>query len=94
MPQPLARIENSSKPFVKIKIFALVGSLLVIAGVAALIHPRVLLPAQTEEKPAGNSKLIIETRRILRVPMPYAVVVVIAGCGLLFLSTQNPEIQK
>lgn len=81
---------ESKKPFIKIKLFAVVGTLLVVAGAAGLIHPRILLPAQTQETPAGNSKIIVETRRIIRVPVFYGVLVVVAGSALLFLSTKEP----
>jgi hypothetical protein len=81
---------QSKQPLVKIKLFAVVGTLLVIAGIAGLVHPQILLPAQKKELPEGDSKIIVETRRILRVPVLYGVIVILSGGALLFLSTKNP----
>ena len=35
---------------------ALVGLLLIIAGIAALIHPQIMMPAQTKEVQIGTNK--------------------------------------
>ena len=91
MPRETPDPKLDKKPLIKIKLFAVVGTLLVISGIGGLIHPRLPLPAQTQEIAAGKSKVIVETRRILRVPVFYGVLVILAGSALLFLSTKSGE---
>jgi hypothetical protein len=65
---------------------AIVGILLVAAGIAALIHPQVAMPAQTQEVDAGPGKAIIETRRIVTFPWPFSVLLIVAGAGQAILT--------
>jgi hypothetical protein len=65
---------------------AIVGILLVAAGVAALIHPQVAMPAKQQEIQVGEGKAIIETRRIVTFPKPFSALLILAGAGQAFLT--------
>jgi uncharacterized membrane protein HdeD (DUF308 family) len=64
---------------------AVVGILLVAAGIAALIHPQVGMPAKKEEIQVASGKAIIETRRIVTFLRPFGVLLIFAGLGQIFL---------
>lgn len=64
---------------------AIVGILLVAAGIAALIHPQVSMPANKEEIQVSTGKAIIETRRIVTFPRPFSALLIFAGLGQIFL---------
>ncbi len=65
---------------------AIVGILLVAAGIATLIHPQVAMPGHKEEVQVGTGKAIIETRRIVTFPWPFSVLLIVAGAGQAFLT--------
>jgi hypothetical protein len=64
---------------------AIVGILLVAAGIAALVHPQLSMPAKTEEIQIRSGKAIIETRRIVTFPKPFSILVIFAGAAQIFL---------
>ena len=74
---------------VKVKPFAIVGLLLVVLGVGTIVRRNIVLPAQRQETNFGDQMIITETRRIVRVPLPACIVLILCGCGLLFLSTRE-----
>jgi hypothetical protein len=63
---------------------AIVGILLIVAGVAALIHPQLSMPAHKEEIQVAGGKAIIETRRIVTFPKPFCALLVFAGAAQIF----------
>jgi hypothetical protein len=65
---------------------AIVGILLVAAGIAALIHPQVAMPAKKQEIQVGEGKAIIETRRIVSFPWPFSALLIVAGAGQAILT--------
>lgn len=65
---------------------AIVGILLVAAGIATLIHPQMSMPAKTEEVQVASGKAIIETRRIVTFPRPFSALLILAGAGQIFLT--------
>jgi uncharacterized membrane protein HdeD (DUF308 family) len=65
---------------------AIVGILLVAAGVTALIYPQVSTPAKREEIEVGTGKAIIETRRIITFPRPFSALLIVAGAAQVFLT--------
>jgi hypothetical protein len=65
---------------------AIVGILLVAAGIAALVHPQVAMPAKKQEIQVGEGKAIIETRRIVTFPRGFSVLLILAGAGQAFLT--------
>jgi hypothetical protein len=71
------------------KAFVVLGVLFVLGGLAALIHPRSLLPAQKSDTTIGSDRYIIETRRIVTVPPIVGALPLIIGAGLIFLGTRK-----
>jgi hypothetical protein len=64
---------------------ALVGVLLIIGGIAALIHPQIMMPAQTKEVAIGPNKAIITTHRVLEFPTAFSVVLIFVGAAQIYL---------
>ena len=85
-----AKPAPAKKGLIKIKIFAITGFFFMVLGTASLIHPRILLPQKTDISHNGGQSIIVETRRVVRVPMPVGIVWLLAGCALAYLSTQEP----
>jgi uncharacterized membrane protein HdeD (DUF308 family) len=65
---------------------AIVGILLVAAGIAALIHPQMSMPAKTQEIQVASGKAIIETRRIVTFPRPFCALLIFAGVVQIFFT--------
>jgi len=70
-------------------LLALVGLLLIAAGIAALIHPRLKMPARKTEVEVIGQKLEIETQRIVTIPGMVSGLVIVAGAGLILLDTRK-----
>lgn len=64
---------------------AIVGVLLVIAGIVTLFHPRIEMPAQEREVQINDTKAIISTKRIIAFPVPFSIVLIVAGAAQIFL---------
>lgn len=64
---------------------AIVGALLIIAGIVTLIHPRFQMPAQERELQINDSKAIISTKRIVTFPVPFSIILIVAGAAQIFL---------
>ncbi len=64
---------------------AIVGVLLIVCGIAALIHPRMVMPAQEREVQINDNKAIISTRRIVTFPVPFSIILIVAGVAQIFL---------
>ena len=64
---------------------AIVGVLLIIGGIVTLIHPRFEMPAQEREVQINNNKAIISTKRILTFPVPFSIILIVAGATQIFL---------
>lgn len=72
-----------------IKPFAITGAILIAIGIAGFVHPRFLMPAKTDISSHGGEKVIIETRRIVRIPALMSACALLAGSGLIFLSFEK-----
>jgi hypothetical protein len=72
------------------KIFAIIGTLFLLLGLAALIHPRIEMPAQKTEVEINSHKVLLETRRIVTIPWVVGGVLALGGAAVIFLSTQKP----
>lgn len=68
----------------------LIGILFILAGLAALIHPRLKMPAHKTEVQVIGQKLVIETQRIVTIPAIVSALVIVAGAGLVLLSIRKP----
>jgi uncharacterized membrane protein len=75
--------------FIRIKPFAVGGIVLVLAGIFTIVRRNIVMPARREQTNFGDQEIITETRRIVRVPLPASIVLIVAGCGLFFLSTRE-----
>ncbi len=74
---------------VKIKPFAIGGIVLILIGIGTIVRRNIMMPAQRQQTNFGDQEIITETRRIVRVPLPASIFLIVAGCGLLFLSTRD-----
>lgn len=70
-------------------LLALIGLLLVVAGIVALIHPRVMMPARETEVEVVGQKLIVKTQRIVTIPPVVSGLVIVAGAGLILIDTRR-----
>jgi hypothetical protein len=71
-------------------LLALIGVVFILLGAAALIHPRVKMPARERELDIGHQKVKIETRRIIEIPQVVSGLVIVSGCALIFLGARKP----
>jgi hypothetical protein len=74
---------------IKVKPFAIGGIVMLAIGIGTIVRRNIVMPAHREQNNVGDQEIIIETRRIVRVPLPASIVLIVAGCGLLFLSTRQ-----
>ncbi|HTR46852.1 MAG TPA: hypothetical protein VMM16_05625 [Verrucomicrobiae bacterium] len=68
----------------------LIGAVLVLLGLAALIHPSVKMPAHRTDVETLGHTFEIETQRIVQIPGILSAVVMIAGAGFVLLGTRRP----
>ena len=59
---------------VKIKPFAFGGILLIVIGIGTIVRRNIVMPAHREESNTGDQKIITETTRIVRVPLPASII--------------------
>jgi hypothetical protein len=64
----------------------LLGVVLMLLGVAAMIHPQFGMPAkESQTVDFAGQEVIVRTQRIVRVPKASAILVIFAGLGFVFL---------
>ena len=68
---------------------SVIGVLLVVFGLAALVHPEFKMPAKEEEIQIGPMKVPVETRRIFTVPPLMGGIIIVCGAGLVFVGTRQ-----
>jgi hypothetical protein len=61
------------------------GAVLILLGLASLIHPRVDMPARRTEVQVLGQRLLVETRRIVTIPILVSSLLIATGAGLLML---------
>ncbi len=71
------------------KSLVIVGVLFLILGLAALIHPEIKMPAKQREIYVRSQKLIINTQRIIQVPMVMGILLIVSGGAVVFLGTRK-----
>jgi multidrug transporter EmrE-like cation transporter len=64
---------------------AIVGLLIVIAGIAGLFHPQLMLPGQSREIQIGNQKAIITQHRVLEFPKAFCIILIVCGAVQIYL---------
>ena len=72
-------------------IYTSVGVVLLVAGVAALIHPRWASPSNKKEVDIDNHKVIFETTRYTEIPKAWSGVAVVVGGALMFVGLRKPQ---
>jgi len=78
----------------KFNSLAISGVLFVVFGIAALVHPNVMMPAKKQELEIAGNKVLMETRRVVEIPKVLGVLLVVAGGAILFLSQVNPGLHR
>lgn len=73
----------------RLNFVAILGVVVIGLGIAALVHPRVMMPASHREVEIGSRKVIMETRRIVEVPRILGAVIIVCGAGLVFLGARK-----
>jgi ribose/xylose/arabinose/galactoside ABC-type transport system permease subunit len=85
----MANAKSTTKPSAKkpppFHPIAIVGVLMVVCGIVTWIHPRFELPAQEREVQINDNKAIISTKRIITFPVPFSIILVVAGATQIFL---------
>jgi hypothetical protein len=64
-------------------VFAVVGSILIVVGVAALIHPQFSYRVSQHVEQTGPMKVEYETRRIIRLPLWFSIPILTIGAALV-----------
>ena len=70
------------------------GAVLILLGLAALIHPRMEMPAKRTEVQVLGQKLLVETRRIVTIPPLLSGLLIVAGAGLVVLGPRTAATRK
>jgi hypothetical protein len=71
-------------------LIALLGAVFLLAGLAGLIHPRVMMPAKRSDVWVGKQELKMETRQVVIIPTSMGVLAILAGAGLLYMGIRRP----
>jgi hypothetical protein len=74
---------------VKVKPFAIGGLVLILVGIGTMVRRNIVMPAHRETNNFGDQEVITETRRIVRVPLPASIGLIVVGCVFLLLSTRE-----
>jgi hypothetical protein len=75
---------------VKLRPFTIAGVLMILLGAVALAHPDFRMAAKESEVELGTRKMTIETTRIVTIPPALSGFAILAGAGLIYLSTRKP----
>lgn len=70
-------------------LFLVLGVILLIAGVAGLIHPRWASPSHKKEVDFENHKIIYETTRYIEIPKAWGAVAVFVGGAMIFVGARK-----
>ena len=73
----------------KMNFLTIVGALVIGLGIAALVHPRMMMPGSHREVDIGSKKVIMETHRIVEIPPVLGGLIIICGAGIMFLGVQK-----
>lgn len=72
----------------------LFGVVLILLGVAALVHPRVEMPAKRTEVQVFGQRLLVETRRVVTIPPILSGLLIVAGAGMIVLGPRTLTARK
>ncbi len=69
--------------------FILGGVVLILLGAGALVRPNVMMPAKRQDLVIQGQRVKIETRRVVAIPRPLSILVVVCGVGFILLRNQE-----
>jgi hypothetical protein len=70
-------------------LFVVLGTILLIAGVAGLIHPRWASPSHKKEVDIDSHKVIFETTKYTEIPKAWSAVAVFVGGAMIFVGARK-----
>jgi len=73
----------------KLNFLTILGVIVIGLGIAALVHPRIVMPASHREVEIANRKVIMETRRVVGIPPILGGLIILCGAGVMFLGAQK-----
>ena len=76
------------------KFLVTLGVVLMLIGAATLIQPELKMPANRREVDVAGQKLIINTRRIVTVPVVLSGLAIVAGAGLIFAGARKSKMSQ
>jgi len=76
---------------VKVTFYTVIGVILVAIAIAALVRPNWTLPANKREETIASQRVLIETRRIVRIPRVASATELVLGLGLIFFGSRPPR---
>ncbi len=63
--------------------------MLIVLGIGALIRPNVMMPAKRQDLVIQGQNVKIETRRVVAIPRPLSILVILCGAGFILLRNQE-----
>ena len=73
----------------RIRAAAILGALVILAGVAALVHPQLSYPIEKHYSMVAGSKVLFETRRVLHFPLWFSIPILTIGVALVIIGFQK-----
>ncbi|HKW88005.1 MAG TPA: hypothetical protein VJN21_04540 [Candidatus Acidoferrales bacterium] len=71
------------------KPFLLIGILLVVVGIASIIHPQFSYRVSHDVQQIGPAKIESETRKIIRLPLWFSIPIITIGLALVIGGVQK-----
>lgn len=69
----------------RIRANTICGALLILAGIAALIHPQLSYRVDRHTAEVAGSKVLFETRRVIHFPLWFSVPILTIGAALVVI---------
>jgi hypothetical protein len=63
--------------------FAVIGAIVILIGIAALIHPRISYRVSEHEQQIGPAKVEFETRKVIHFPLWFSLAFLTIGAALV-----------
>jgi hypothetical protein len=76
---------------VKITFYTVFGVILLAVAITALVRPNWTLPAKKQEEIIANQRVLIETRRVIRIPRVASATELVLGLGLIVFGSRPPR---
>ena len=69
----------------KIRAATICGALLIFIGIASLIRPQFSYRVESHSQQVGGSKVMYETRRVVRFPLWFSIPMMAIGAAFVFI---------